>query len=439
MSGIKKILFLLFAGNLLLSADTFQENRNGSITLDYQTGKTPMNFMHWGKQWKCSNFADRKSITYDPGYPKNDAGTYCIKGKWKTKPDGLIFNTDVKIKTDGTKMQYDLSASNPDGIQTTLAAMMFSLPYEPIRANGIVVNDRLHKPFGWKGVPMRSAILPFPGGKTLRISSNQEVVLEIQRPRSGGATAGIVLKPVQFSGLIKDIKFSLSFEISDAPFPNKGAKQAAPSQNTGKSLPLPTGISITPTGALRVQDKEGLRADFQVMHWGEKWKCSNPHDRKCMKYDPGYPKKEAGSYRIKGKLLAGPDKTPCDVEVSVTPGEKNSFLYDFKLSNPDGITTSMAGGYLKMDWPVTPPKQFLINGSVKDYSKNPRKTITEKGVIQAVLPFGSKKLELNSDDSFSLLLRKPNGKEPMSVFVQPENAAGLQKEIRLKFQIRMID
>ena len=69
-------------------------------------------------------------------------------------------------------------------------------------------------------------------------------------------------------------------------------------------------------------------------------------------------KKKRGSYRIKGKLLAGPDKTPCDVEVSVTPGEKNSFLYDFKLSNPDGITTSMAGGYLKMDWPVTPPKQF---------------------------------------------------------------------------------
>ena len=439
MSCIKKILFLLFAGNILLSADTFKENRNGSITLDYQTGKTPMNFMHWGKQWKCSNFADRKSITYDPGYPKNEAGTYCIKGKWKTKPDGLIFNTDIKIKTDGTKMQYDLSASNLEGIQTTLAAMMFSLPDEPIRANGVIVNNSLHKPFGRKGVSMRSAILPFPGRKILRINSDSDVILEMQRPRSGGDTVGIVIKPVPSSGLIKEIKFSLSFEISDAPFPNNVAKDAAFSQKNKKDTPLQTGISITPTGALRVQDKDGLRADFQVMHWGEKWKCTNPHDRKCMKYDPGYPKKETDSYHIKGKLLTGPDKTPCAVEVSVRTGEKNSFVYDFKLSNPDGITTSMAGGYLKMDWPLTPQKQFLINGSAKDYMKNPRKTITEKGVIQAILPFGSKKLELNSDDSFSLLLKKPKGKEPMSIFVQPENAVGLQKEIRLKFQIRMID
>ena len=261
----------------------------------------------------------------------------------------------------------------------------------------------------------------------------------MQRPRSGGDTVGIVIKPVPSSGLIKEIRFSLSFEISDAPFPNNVAKNAASSQKNKKDTPLQTGISITPTGALRVQDKDGLRADFQVMHWGEKWKCANPHDRKCMKYDPGYPKKEAGSYQIKGKLLAGPDKTPCAVEVSVRTGEKNSFVYDFKLSNPDGITTSMAGGYLKMDWPLTPQKQFLINGSAKDYTKNPRWTITEKGVIQAILPFGSKKLELNSDDSFSLLLKKPKGKEPMSIFVQPENAIGLQKEIRLKFQIRMID
>ena len=56
MSGIKKILFLLFAGNLLLSADTFQENRNGSITLDYQTGKNSNEFHALGQTMEMFQF-----------------------------------------------------------------------------------------------------------------------------------------------------------------------------------------------------------------------------------------------------------------------------------------------------------------------------------------------------------------------------------------------
>ena len=116
--------------------------------------------------------------------------------------------------------------------------------------------------------------------------------------------------------------------------------------------PLPADLKIDDKGAFKINSVQ-----FFLQHFGPEWKGS---DQYSLTPAPGYPKREAGSFTVQGKMPGGGASNAFKVDESVVSTGGSSFRYTAALTADPAIPTSSLA--LAIDIPAGNPNIGLYVG-----------------------------------------------------------------------------